>query len=249
MGAEPTYLICVGATKSGTSWLYRHMRAHPECHFRSIKELHYFDMARPEHFADAGKRVEARITALEAEMQAGDPAGLAGKAEKLGDLWDWAEVLGRGAVDMSAYREYLVGGRKGQAVVGDVTPAYAMLPVQRLKRMAEVGQQFRVLFVMRDPLARVWSHIRMVAARTGEAFEATARALAGADAGRRSFRRGARDCPARRLPGHRAAAEGGLSLRGAAPGIHRTADDGRGAAAALGLSRHRSGAGGDRDRV
>jgi hypothetical protein len=32
---------------------------------------------------------------------------------------------------------------------------------------------------MRDPLARTWSHIRMVATRAGEGFEPRARALAG----------------------------------------------------------------------
>ena len=35
--------FCVGAAKAGTSWLYSQLAAHPECHFRAIKELHYFD--------------------------------------------------------------------------------------------------------------------------------------------------------------------------------------------------------------
>jgi hypothetical protein len=177
LGVEPTYLICAGAAKSGTTWAYRQLRAHPECHFRSIKELHYFDMTRPEHFALAQERLAGWIAALEEEMQAGDPLTLAGKAEELGDLWDWAEVVGRGEIDLPAYRDYLLGGRDGQAVVGEVTPAYAMLPVERLQRMAGVGHPFRLLFLMRDPVARAWSHIRMVAARAGAAFEATARAL------------------------------------------------------------------------
>ena len=38
-----TMAICVGATKAGTSFLYEHLAAHPQCHFRTIKELHYFD--------------------------------------------------------------------------------------------------------------------------------------------------------------------------------------------------------------
>ena len=177
LASEPTYLICVGATKAGTSWTYRQLRAHPECHFRSIKELHYFDMTRTAHFDQAGERLSARISALEAEIKTGAPADLAGKAERLGDLWDWAEVVGRGQTDLDAYRGFLEGGRDGQAVVGEVTPAYAMLPVGRLKAIAGLGRKLRVLFLMRDPLERVWSHVRMVAARTGAAFEATARAL------------------------------------------------------------------------
>ena len=43
MSDEPTLLFCVGAAKSGTTWLYRYLHDHPECHLRSIKELHFFD--------------------------------------------------------------------------------------------------------------------------------------------------------------------------------------------------------------
>ncbi|MDB5657806.1 MAG: hypothetical protein JWS10_421 [Cypionkella sp.] len=35
MSKQPTLLFCVGATKAGTSWLYDHLFAHPECHFRT----------------------------------------------------------------------------------------------------------------------------------------------------------------------------------------------------------------------
>ena len=35
--------LCVGAAKAGTTWLHTQLKAHPDCHFRAIKELHYFD--------------------------------------------------------------------------------------------------------------------------------------------------------------------------------------------------------------
>ena len=40
--ADPTLLICVGATKAGTSWMYRYLHDHEECFARSVKECHYF---------------------------------------------------------------------------------------------------------------------------------------------------------------------------------------------------------------
>jgi hypothetical protein len=177
VAADPTVLICVGATKSGTSWLYRHLRAHPECHFRSIKELHYFDMNRPQHFVAAEARIAAQVGFAEAELRAAPEGARFAAARKLADLRDWRAVLAKGELDLDAYRSFLQGGADGARVVGDVTPAYAMLPVNRLKRLARVAPDVRVLFLMRDPVARTWSHIRMVAARTGAAFETTARAL------------------------------------------------------------------------
>ena len=42
MVTEASVMICVGSAKSGTSWLHRYLSDHPDCHFRAIKELHYF---------------------------------------------------------------------------------------------------------------------------------------------------------------------------------------------------------------
>ena len=36
-------LYCVGATKAGTSWLYRALHDHPGCAVRAVKEMHYWD--------------------------------------------------------------------------------------------------------------------------------------------------------------------------------------------------------------
>src|ERR1700693_6546256 len=40
--AQPDFL-CVGAHKSGTTWLYRQLDSHPDFWMPPIKELHYFD--------------------------------------------------------------------------------------------------------------------------------------------------------------------------------------------------------------
>ena len=42
-------LLCIGAAKAGTDWLHRQLSMHPECHLRSIKELHYFDALDGDH--------------------------------------------------------------------------------------------------------------------------------------------------------------------------------------------------------
>lgn len=61
--------IGIGAQKSGTTWLYHNLRAHPDLFLPDRKELHYFDhelhrglkwYAR--HFEGAGSRVKGEIT-------------------------------------------------------------------------------------------------------------------------------------------------------------------------------------------
>ena len=184
MQPAPTYLFCVGATKAGTSWLYDHLAGHPECHFRSIKELHYFSMLAPAHFDNALRAGRDEISELKDQADVvGDTK--AWRARRLTDLRDWQKVLRAKTVDLPAYRAFLGDGRGNARIVGDITPAYALMSGEKLKSLSSVGADVRVIYLIRDPLARLWSHVRMIAARVaphGFADEAVAqmnRILAG----------------------------------------------------------------------
>lgn len=177
MTKEATILMCVGATKAGTTWLYRHLSAHPDCHLRTIKELHYFDTVDTGNYdRQIGLKLD-EFDALEAKGP-GDRPWM--HRRKLRDLAEWAAVLERRAEDIPAYLAYLTGGRGDRRVVGDVTPAYALLPVDALRRIAEMAPDVRFVYLIRDPLARLWSHVRMLAARAAQStaeFAERARAM------------------------------------------------------------------------
>ncbi len=165
-------LLGMGAAKAGTSWLHAQLHAHPECHFRSIKELHYFDaldgnglaVEREKHLLEQA-RVQAR---------AGSTPNAA-QARRLADRADWLKVLSRGQEDRDAYLGYLRGGANGARVIGEVTPAYALLSRQRLKSIAAMAPDVRVIYMLRDPVERLWSHVRMIAVRRDDQGELTAR--------------------------------------------------------------------------
>jgi hypothetical protein len=165
MRRAPTVLLGVGAAKSGTSWLYRYLHDHPECHFRSIKELHYFDGidlgTRDRHAADRTREADA-IRARIARGRAGAAA-----EGRLADREAWQRVLDAGQEETAEYLAYLDGGHDGApAVVGEVTPAYALLSEGRLRAMAGLGgRDVRFVYLLRDPIARLWSHVRMIAGR------------------------------------------------------------------------------------
>ena len=161
MTREPTFLFCVGATKAGTSWLHDHLKGHDQCHFRTVKELHYFGLSDPAQFENAlrkGRKEIARLTAL----LAADDSKTASIERRLADLRDWQKVLRARSFDLAAYKAYLTHGMGTAQVVGDVTPGYALLPVETLRSMLETGQDVRVIYLLRDPVARLWSHIRMI---------------------------------------------------------------------------------------
>ncbi len=161
----------IGATKAGTSWLFRYLEGHPDCHMRSVKELHYFDAL------DFGERafhlheMEQRLSELRDQLLVAPRDRLDLLQRKIADHQDLIALHRRAGEDVPAYLEYLNHGRRGQALIGDVTPAYSLLSAGRLAQMATLAPITRFVYVLRDPVSRLWSHLRMNAARRAGAPE------------------------------------------------------------------------------
>lgn len=167
--AEATLLFGLGATKAGASWLHRYLATHPECYLRSIAKLHFFDTI------DEG-RVEARRNAIERDLRKldrlqaeGRPAKMLSRAHRMVDLKMYGQVLKSGKE--ADYLAYLNDGRGDARLIADITPAYSLLSVGRLEGMAGMSADVRFVYLLRDPVARLWSHVRMIARRRSAAGE------------------------------------------------------------------------------
>ncbi len=157
--------FCVGAAKAGTSWLHAQLSAHPECHFRAIKELHYFDAIDGGFLkAEFQKHKRWQKELLQSIASTGR-APTHAQAMKLADRGAWLDVVETRKEDQAAYLAYLRDGSGGARVVGEMTPAYALLSVDRLRAIAALAPDVRFLYLLRDPVERLWSHVRMIAGR------------------------------------------------------------------------------------
>ena len=167
MANSPVLLFCVGATKASTSWLFRFLLGHPDCYLRSVKELHVFDRR------DAG-RAEAQIASLRLDIARLQFAPVLNRrlTAKIKDREALIDVLRDGGDN--AYLDYITQGIRAQKVVADITPSYSLLSVDRLRKMAALLPDVRFVYLMRDPVARLWSHVRMSAFRSGGTIEADA---------------------------------------------------------------------------
>ena len=165
--------LCVGAAKAGTSWLHAQLAAHPECHFRAIKELHYFNAIDGGFLRKEFQKHKAWQKELLERVAASDKAPTDDQAIRLADRGAWLDVLNAREENLEAYLAYLQGGADGAKVVGEMTPAYALLSVERLKAMARMAPDVRFLYLLRDPVERLWSHVRMIAGRRDPAGEVT----------------------------------------------------------------------------
>lgn len=95
------------------------------------------------------------------------------------DMRDFHRVLLTCQADKNGYFRYMMGGLGEQRLVADITPNYASLSTEMLGKMVGAANETRFIYLMRDPVARFWSNVRMVAAMklpAGAGLEAAAKA-------------------------------------------------------------------------
>lgn len=154
MYSTPTF-IGVGAVKSGTTWLYRALRNHPEAWLPPIKELRYFN--QPEYNllsrlrgGTGGRRDygywRRRLLSFLRHPGVRRPRYL------LWHLWYFF-----GPRSAWWYASLFPKGR----CAGEISPLYAPIPSDKIRHAARHFPHLKILYLLRDPIDRVWSHIRM----------------------------------------------------------------------------------------
>jgi hypothetical protein len=159
-----TFALGLGCQKGGTSWLHDYLAASPQCDPGFRKEYHVFDGLDLASEAWMRNRVVARAA------KAVEALGRGGRAN--------ADALRQAAfyADTETYFDYFASllARDGIALTCDITPSYALLPAARLAAIREGfarrGVRTAPVFLMRDPVERVWSMVRMNQQRRPEEF-------------------------------------------------------------------------------
>lgn len=149
-GARPDFL-CIGAHKGGTTWLYQQLESHPDFWMPPFKELHYFDQLASVQRASAPRcRDERDLRFLESIKNL--------SAKPYIDLENYARLF----------------EAKGSLLSGDISPNYSTLSNGVIRRVVGYFPNLKVIFLARDPVERVWSHLSMeVHYRQIEPFDVT----------------------------------------------------------------------------
>ena len=143
--------LCIGAHKAGSTWLYQQLDSHPDFWMPPVKELHYFDQlsrvqraARPRCTDERDLRFLKRLRSLSAEP----------------------------GIDLENYGRLFEP--KASLRSGDISPNYSTLSNKVIRQVVGYFQNLKVLFLARDPVERVWSHLSMeVHYRQIEPFDVT----------------------------------------------------------------------------
>ncbi|MEM9049029.1 MAG: sulfotransferase [Pseudomonadota bacterium] len=155
--ADRVFCLGVGAQKAGTTWLHRYLDAHPQCWMSPIKEMHFFDeLYLPKLCRPLAQRHYTRLSDMVARLVSGH-AGPRGRLAILHDLLDRAAMQG----DAEAYLRYFAQRVGPARVFGEITPSYSMLSARHFREIAALYGDIRPIFLMRDPVERFWSALRM----------------------------------------------------------------------------------------
>ena len=151
-----TFFLGLGGQKCGSSWIQAYLARQPGSDFGRLGEYQSWEHRIEGVFAryriatpSRSERLRAR---LKTSLGASEPAG---------------HLRWRLQTDPEAYFDYFnaLCQTPGIQRTGDVTPSYAALPAEILSEIRDGlikrGFEVRVIFAMRDPVARLVSHMRM----------------------------------------------------------------------------------------
>lgn len=136
-----TFVLGIGAQKSGTSWVYRYLEQNPNFRSGVKKEYHIWDALEIPLF----RRNLVRF-----------PKNMIGASR----------YRYRMQTDPNFYFSYFESLlSKDTDIVADVTPSYSMLKVDTLRRIKDEfnkrGIEFKCVFLVRDPIERCRSAVKM----------------------------------------------------------------------------------------
>jgi len=143
--------LCIGAHKAGSTWLYQQLDSHPDFWMPPVKELHYLNQlsrvqraAGPRCRDERDRRFLERLQSLSAEP----------------------------GIDLENYGRLFEP--KASLLSGDISPNYSTLGNKVIRQVVGYFRNLKVMFLARDPVERVWSHLSMeVHYRQIEPFDVT----------------------------------------------------------------------------
>lgn len=153
-------VICIGAQKAATSFLFDQLKSDFRIVTPPRKEVHFWDSQAGA--ADASiwlKRSRAQHRRMTWKMPL---KVLVSPKKAMADLTNARQMVRIRTQGDDAYRAYfeaLLPHTPDQVLAFEATPSYALLDVSTLRQMAAFHPNTILVFMVRDPVERIWSNI------------------------------------------------------------------------------------------
>ncbi len=149
--------ICIGAQKAGTSWLHWNLMFHPQGALPPEKEMNYF---------------YPPATRFWMWLLGRWYPGETGEWPRYYTKWKKAKRTNDPDFPLAWYKDYLFRPRTIDnyralfwrpvwKISGDMSPFYAQMPEAIVKTVAMAAPYAKIIYLLRDPVARAWSEFKM----------------------------------------------------------------------------------------
>ena len=159
------YFFCIGAAKAGTTWLYDQLRTDPHFYFAPEKEIHYFfsrfggfdRLNGPTRFNKLREYVKScsgqfsRNLFLNPNMQ--------GDFQISKTISNGIGILLRGRSRMRGTGSCSKFASDMQYAC-DFSPSTCKIDVNEVREIRRFDQRIKIVYIMRDPVERLWSHLK-----------------------------------------------------------------------------------------
>ena len=154
---EPDF-ICIGAQKAGTAWLSQCLQAHPYLWNPGIKELHFFDKAS----STDDKKNPLSVALTKRHLKKIEQKAKSGKFLIRPEL-SQAIIKSK----QITYQDYLnfFALAPNNSKTWEITPSYGSMSIQKIEKMNELLPHTKYLYIVRDPISRALSSLRMTIER------------------------------------------------------------------------------------
>lgn len=147
--------LCIGAQKAGTSWLAQMLGQHPQVWIPPFKEVQYFNQLHiPEHrrwiawhYRNKPQEIRDRHKARKVELQP--------------ELDAYLTAITSGKMFHNQWYKRVFAPAPEHAMPMDFTPEYSGLPDEGVQAVRDLLPKARVIYLIRHPVERAISQLRM----------------------------------------------------------------------------------------
>lgn len=148
--------LSAGAMKAGTTWLYEQLKDHPDIYFTPEKEIHYFaNKVGIENQLNYRNRIIKLKHVLEKTAK-GNPKFI---SQNIDEICWYSEYARTQHIDNEWY-EHLFRFNPNKKFCADFSNLYCQMGPEGWDNVRKIAKNVKVIYTLRDPLERLWSHYK-----------------------------------------------------------------------------------------
>lgn len=149
--------ICIGAQKSGTSWLHWNLFYHPGTEMPPEKKINFYLTDFCPWWERYLFNLFVKHSSIYLRLRNHYISWLQDTDKK--DTLEWYKHFLFLPPTIQNYRKLFP--KPCGKVCGDIAPGYARLPKKRIKELAKAFPNLKVIYLLRNPVDRTWSQFKM----------------------------------------------------------------------------------------